>query len=68
MSANFLNKPNPVEWIEQKAFVGSPLQQTRAARDLLLDSPRFNDLLAAMPPTPLPPTPAPPPKDGEKKQ
>jgi len=42
--------------------------QTRAARDLLLDSPRFNDLLTAMPPTPLPATPVQPPKDGDKKK
>jgi mono/diheme cytochrome c family protein len=51
MPQNFPNEPDPVKWKFQETFVGSPLQQTRAVRDIIMDLPRLNDLLAN-PPTP----------------
>jgi cbb3-type cytochrome oxidase cytochrome c subunit len=59
MPQNFPNGPDPLKWLEQGAFVGSPLQQTRAVRDILMDLPRLNALLA---------TPTPPPAAGGSKK
>ncbi|MFQ3651055.1 MAG: hypothetical protein SNJ75_12035, partial [Gemmataceae bacterium] len=42
MPQNFPNTPNRLEWQYQDLFVGSPLEQTRAARDLIMDLPRLN--------------------------
>jgi hypothetical protein len=42
MPQNFPNTPHPLEWQYQDLFVGSPLQQTRASRDLIMDSARLN--------------------------
>lgn len=55
MPQNFPNNPDPLQWTYQDAFVGSPQQQVRAARDLIMDLPRLNELLTAHPPTPPPP-------------
>ncbi len=55
MPQNFKNKPDPLQWEWQKEFAGHPLQQTRAVRDLLMDTRRLSELL---------PTYTPPPKDG----
>ncbi len=50
MPQNFPNEPDPLKWKEQKVFVGDPLRQIRAMRDILMDRDRLNDLLAAQPP------------------
>src|SRR5262249_5893280 len=52
MPQNFPNDPDPLKWKEQDKFVGKPLQQTRAVRDLLMDLPRLNDLITSNPPVP----------------
>jgi mono/diheme cytochrome c family protein len=62
MPQNFPNDPDPLKWKYQETFVGSPLQQTRAVRDILMDTPRLSDLLASQPPPALPTAPA-----GDKK-
>jgi hypothetical protein len=63
MPQNFPNDPDPLKWKYQETFVGSPLQQSKAVRDILMDAPRLSDLLATIPP---PPPPATPPA-GDKK-
>ncbi|MFO0876809.1 MAG: c-type cytochrome [Gemmataceae bacterium] len=50
MPQNFPNNADPLQWTYQEAFVGTPLQQTRAVRDLIMDLPRLNDLLQTIPP------------------
>lgn len=57
MPQNFPAEPDPLKWISQDAFVGTPLQQTRAVRDLIMDQPRLNELIRTMPPPPPPTTP-----------
>jgi hypothetical protein len=42
MPQNFPNATSRLEWQYQDLFVGSPLEQTRAARDLIMDLPRLN--------------------------
>jgi hypothetical protein len=54
MPQNFPNEPDPLKWKYQELFVGSPRDQTKAVRDILMDLPRLNDLLAT-------------PAEGEKK-
>jgi hypothetical protein len=44
MPQNFANEPDPLKWGQQDRFVGSPLQQARAVRDVLMDLPRLTDL------------------------
>ncbi|MGL4555700.1 MAG: hypothetical protein ACRC33_31415, partial [Gemmataceae bacterium] len=44
MPQNFPNAPTPLEWQYQDLFAGSPLEQTRAVRDLIMDTARLNDL------------------------
>lgn len=53
MSANFPTDSDPLQWKAKKEFVGTPLQKTRATRDLLLDAARLNELIDAMPPKPV---------------
>jgi hypothetical protein len=50
MPQNFPNDPDPLKWKEQETFVGSPHEQIRAIRDILMDPPRLSDLLANQPP------------------
>ena len=50
MPQNFPNEPDPLKWKYQDSFVGSPHQQIRAVRDILMDQSRLSDLLAT--PTP----------------
>ena len=45
MPQNFANSPDPKEWKHQQLFEGTPLQQTRAVRDLLMDKARLAALL-----------------------
>ncbi|MFO0927655.1 MAG: c-type cytochrome [Gemmataceae bacterium] len=52
MPQNFKNVHDPLQWENQDKFVGPPLQQIRAVRDLLMDSPRLNSLIATTTPTP----------------
>jgi mono/diheme cytochrome c family protein len=61
MPQNFKNNPDPLKWEWQKELAGHPLQQTRAVRDLLMDSRRLSELL----PTYTPPK---APDPGEKKK
>lgn len=58
MPANFENNPDPLQWKWQEQFVGTPLQQTRAVRDLIMDQSRLADLLRHNPPPTPPPSPA----------
>lgn len=44
MPQNFPNAISPLEWQYQDLFAGSPLEQTRAVRDLIMDTARLNDL------------------------
>jgi len=44
MPQNFPNAPSPVEWQYQDLFAGSPLQQVRAARDLIMDTGKLREL------------------------
>ena len=46
MSQNILNEHDPKKWTNQQLFVGKPLQQTKAVRDIIMDLPRLNELLA----------------------
>jgi mono/diheme cytochrome c family protein len=62
MPQNFPNDPDPLKWKYQETFIGSPLQQSRAVRDILMDTPRLTDLLVTQPPPALP-TP-----EGDKKK
>jgi mono/diheme cytochrome c family protein len=52
MPQNFANEADRLKWKYQERFVGSPRQQAAAVRDILMDLPRLNDLLANPPPTP----------------
>jgi mono/diheme cytochrome c family protein len=52
MPQNFKNHHDPLQWGYMDTFVGTPLQQTRAVRDLIMDLPRLTDLLANNPPPP----------------
>lgn len=53
MPQNFKNIHDPLQWENQDKFLGSPLQQTQAVRDLLMDLPRLNGLISTQtPPTP----------------
>jgi len=62
MPQNFPNKANRLEWFDEaRPFIGTPLEQTRAVRNVLMDSARLSDLNANMPPL------TPPKKDGDKK-
>ncbi len=63
MPQNFPYEADPLKWEFQEAFVGSPLQQTKAVRDLIMDLPRLTDLLTTSPPTIPPPAAA----TGDKK-
>ena len=52
MPQNFTNEPDPLKWQYQNNFVGSPFEQTKAVRDILMDQNRLSDLLATPPPPP----------------
>ncbi len=52
MPQNFANEADRLKWKYQERFVGSPGKQAAAVRDILMDLPRLNDLLANPPPTP----------------
>jgi cbb3-type cytochrome oxidase cytochrome c subunit len=52
MPQNFPNAPSPVEWQYQDLFAGSPLQQVRAARDLIMDTGRLQELAPTYKPPP----------------
>jgi mono/diheme cytochrome c family protein len=53
MPQNFPNEPDPLKWQWQQFFVGSPRDQVRAVRDVLMDLPRLADLPANQnPPAP----------------
>jgi mono/diheme cytochrome c family protein len=45
MPQNFKNEPDPIQWPSQDLFVGSPLQQVRASRDVLMDLRRVSDFI-----------------------
>jgi mono/diheme cytochrome c family protein len=46
MPNNFQNSRDPVQWQHTHLFAGTPIQQTRAVRDLLMDRRRLADLLS----------------------
>jgi hypothetical protein len=46
MPQNFPNSRDPVQWQHTHLFAGTPIQQTRAVRDLLMDRRRLADLLS----------------------
>jgi hypothetical protein len=52
MPQNFPNEADPLKWNWQQLFVGSPLQQARAARDVLMDLPRLAEMPAIRPTRP----------------
>jgi mono/diheme cytochrome c family protein len=68
MPQNFPNEPDPLKWKFQDTFVGSPLQQIRGVRDILMDQQKLNELLSAPTPAAKPTPPATPPKKEEKKK
>jgi mono/diheme cytochrome c family protein len=57
MPQNFPANPDPLQWTYQDAFVGTPSQQARAVRDLIMDQARLAELIATIPPPPPPPAP-----------
>jgi mono/diheme cytochrome c family protein/nitrate reductase cytochrome c-type subunit len=57
MPQNFPNDHDPKQWKFQDSFAGSPLEQTKAVRDIIMNLPRLNEMLAT-------PTPAIPPATG----
>src|SRR5262249_49333537 len=46
MPQNFPNSTDPVQWQHTHLFAGTPIQQTRAVRDLLMDRRRLADLMS----------------------
>ncbi len=54
MPQNFPNETDRGKYLYQDNFNGSPFDQTRAVRDILMDQPRLNDLLANPAPQPSP--------------
>jgi hypothetical protein len=52
MPQNFPNEPDSLKWGYQQLFVGSPIQQARATRDVLMDLPRLADHFGNRPNSP----------------